>query len=341
MHNTMDQLSAHLDRGWDLAQRGDGLGALACARRALEIDPQSPEVHNLLGFSSALAGEAEEALEHYRQALALDETYFEAMINAAELLVFPLGDVEGALSQLDDALEFAMNEDEVSECLLLRAEAQLSQNDLEGAKKTLAGVPEAASQHEHLVFTFGRLHYELGQLDQAAPLIQTAIEKQPHLADAHYYWGLICDERGDISSATQAFLKTRMYDLERPPPPWSPSPEQFSIMVRNVVERLDQVLAPFVREAEVYIIDVPGAELVVDAVDPRTELILDLPPEGQEVGRIDAAPARSKVRIFIYQRNVELAAGSLEGIEDELARALEQEATQILVEKGPKGSALN
>ncbi len=341
MHNTMDQLSAHLDRGWDLAQRGDGAGALLCAKRALEIDAQSPEVYNLLGFSSALEGEAEEALEHYRQALALDETYFEAMINAAELLVFPLGDVDGAIAQLEDALEFAMNNDEVAECLLLKVEAHLAKNDLDGAKKTLASVPEEAAQSEQLVFTLGRLHYELGQLDKATPLIQSAIEKQPHLADAHYYWGLICDERGDIAAATQAFLRTRIYDLERPPPSWSPPPEEFATMVRNVIGKLDAVLAPFVREAEVYVIDVPGAELVVDAVDPRTELILDLPPEGKETGRADDAPARSKVRIFIYQRNVELAAGSLEGIEAELTRALEQEATHILLDKAPANSALN
>jgi len=30
-----------------------------------------------MGYASALEGEPEEALEHYRQAIALDETYFE------------------------------------------------------------------------------------------------------------------------------------------------------------------------------------------------------------------------------------------------------------------------
>ena len=84
-----DQLTAHLDRGWDLAQKGDAAGAIACARRALEIDPQSPEVHNLMGFAAALDGDADEALEHYRQAIALDETYFEAMLNAAEMHASP------------------------------------------------------------------------------------------------------------------------------------------------------------------------------------------------------------------------------------------------------------
>ena len=53
----MDQFSAHLDRGWDLVQRGDPRGAELSARRALEIDAQSPEAYNLLGYVAALKGE--------------------------------------------------------------------------------------------------------------------------------------------------------------------------------------------------------------------------------------------------------------------------------------------
>src|SRR6202046_5437087 len=101
-----DQLTATLDRGWDLAQKGDASGAIACAKRALEIDPQSPEVHNLMGFASALEGAAEDALEHYRLAIALDETYFEAMLNAAEIMIAPLDDLEGAIAQIEDALDY-------------------------------------------------------------------------------------------------------------------------------------------------------------------------------------------------------------------------------------------
>src|ERR1700733_11363191 len=102
-----DQLTAHLDRGWDLAQKGDASGASACAKRALEIDPQSPEVHNLMGYAAALDGEAEEALEHYRQAIALDETYFEAMLNPAEVMIAPLSDHAGAMVQIEEEVAYA------------------------------------------------------------------------------------------------------------------------------------------------------------------------------------------------------------------------------------------
>ena len=74
-------------------------------------------------------------------------------------------------------------------------------------------------------------------------------------------------------------------------------------------------------------VDVPGAELVVDGVDPRALLILDT-PRGEE-GERDTA------RLFVYQRNVERAAGSLEAMEDELSRALEREITAMFLEKDP------
>src|SRR5690606_4645327 len=88
----MDQFTAHLDRGWDLAQRGDALGAEDSARRAMALEGDSPEPHNLMGYTRALRGDAEEALELYQQAIALDETFLEAILNAAEVCLHPLGD---------------------------------------------------------------------------------------------------------------------------------------------------------------------------------------------------------------------------------------------------------
>src|SRR4051812_22174753 len=138
----MDQLSAHLDRGWDLAQKGDAAGASACARRALEIDPQSPEVHNLLGYTSALGGESDEALEHYRQAIALDETYLEAMLNAAEVLMHPLGGGDEAITLCDDALDYGETKEETADCLLLRVGALLGKGGAGEAKKCMARLPD-------------------------------------------------------------------------------------------------------------------------------------------------------------------------------------------------------
>ncbi|MGH7270020.1 MAG: tetratricopeptide repeat protein [Polyangiaceae bacterium] len=287
-----DQLTAHLDRGWDLAQRGDAAGAVACARRALELDPQSPEVHNLMGFASALDGEADGALDHYRQAIALDETYFEAMLNAAELMIAPLADYDGAIAQINDALDYAETGEETADCLLLKVDALMAKAEYEEAKRTMKMLPDGPLNAKAYLFLIGRAWYDLGEVDKAAPLIEQAVKADPESADALYYLGLVRDEQGDARAATDALLRSRALDALRPSPSWSPSNDAFAALVQGVIERLDAVLSRYVREADVYVVDLPGAELVVDGVDHRSLLVLDTPPmdEGQ-------APS---VRFFVF-----------------------------------------
>src|SRR5205085_1519118 len=125
----------------------------------------------------------------------------------------------------------------------------------------------------------------------------------PSHADAYYYLGLLRDDAGDTRGAVEAFLRSRALDMTKPPPAWAPSPEAFAQLVKRVVQGLDALLARWVRDADVFIVDVPGAELVVDGVDPRAMVILDAraPDESPPVGLVE--PATMQARLFIYQRN--------------------------------------
>src|SRR5512140_593884 len=210
----MDQFSAHLDRGWDLVQRGDSQGAELSARRALEIDSQSPEAYNLLGYVAALQGEFEDAVEHYRQAIARDDTYLEAMLNAAEVYIHPLGD-------FDQALELAETDDEVVDAQLLMFDALLAKEQFDEAKALCQRFPAGPFDNPNHTFLVGRALYEIGEVGRAAPLIETVTKAQPNNPEAWYYLGLLHDERGDTAAATAAFLHSRELDLGLPPPPWT------------------------------------------------------------------------------------------------------------------------
>ncbi len=334
----MDQLTAHLDRGWDLAQKGDAPGALSCARRALELDPKSPEVYNLLGYAAALGGDTEEALEHYRSAIALDETYLEAMLNAAEVLVSPRGEWDEAIELCDDALDYAETTEEIADCVLLKVDALLGKGATEEAAKMLARIPAGPYENPSYDYLVGRAYYEVGQPEKAAPLIEEAVKRSPMHADARYYLGLVRDERGDRAGATDAFLTARALDLRDAPAAWSPSSETFGTIVKQVVAQMDSTLGKYVREAEVYCLDVVGAELVVDGVDPRALVILDAGPPGATgdgagngAGAVGSSAKRG--RIFVYQRSVERASGSLDALADELAHALEHEIATVFADQ--------
>lgn len=325
----MDQFSAHLDRGWDLVQRGDSRGAEQSARRALELDSQSPEAHNLLGYVAALQGEFEDAIESYREAIALDDTYLEAMLNAAEVYIHPLADFDEALRICDHALTLAENDDELVDTLLLKFDAHLGKGELEEAKVLCTRFPPGPFENPNHTFLVGRALYETGDVDRAAPLIEEAVKRSGRNPEATYYLGLVRDERGDARGATEAFLSARELDLELPAPVWTLTRETFEVTAKSAVLSLPDELRIFIREDEVYAADTPGVEVVVDGVDPRALLLLD------GVNPRDAA-GHPTARVFVYQRNIERLAGSVELVEAEIRSALEREITLSFVETETK-----
>lgn len=330
----MDQLTAHLDRGWDLAQRGDARGAETSARRALELEAQSPEAHNLLGYAAALRGEFDEALECYRQALALDDTFLEAMLNAAEICIHPLGEWETALRYLDDALELAENDEEATDCLLLRFDALLGLGRKDEALSTLERVPEGPFSNPAHAFLVGRAFFEMNVPKRAEPLLADAAKRDSESPEPYYYLALLCDDRGDAGQATECFLKARELDLALPPPPWSLSTDAFQVQVRRVAESITPRLRPYVDASEVFVATAPGVEVVVDGADPRAPVLVDA---------LDGP--RAKVRVFVYQRNIERLAGAIERMEEEIRGAIEREVAAIVLgdelTPPPEGTALN
>jgi tetratricopeptide (TPR) repeat protein len=313
----MDQFSAHLDRGWDLVKRGDLHGAQLSAEKSVEIDPQSAEAHNLLGYIHAVQGNADDALEHYRQAIALEETYVEAMLNAAEVLIHPLHDFDAAVDMADQALDMALDSDETADALLVKFDAYMSKGDREAAVKVAVALPEGPFESARLDFLVGRARFEVGEFDRAEPLIRSAVAREPENPDGHYYMGMVWESKNERVEATREFLKARELDLRLGPSVWASSPESFEQRVADVVTRLQGPLAAALQGVLLVVSDVPGVEVVADGMDPRAEVLLD------ESNREGDTPA---IRcMFFYQRNIERAAGSLLYLEEEIQRCVEQE----------------
>ncbi len=309
----MDQFTAHLDRGWDLAQRGDAQGAEASARRALELEGDSPEAHNLLGFSCALRGEHEDALLHYQQAIALDDTFLEAVLNAAELCIHPLGDPEAALSLCADALSLVETDEELTDALLLQFDAQFNLGRADQARETCERIPEPPYDNPVHYFLVGRAFFETGNTTKAESLLLEASRKDPENPEAWYYLGLLRDEQGDARAATRAFLRSLELDAQMPGLPWALSREAFAAAVEKAIQKLNPRLRAFVDENEIYIADAPGVETIVEGADPRSPVLLDSLEGG------------SLLRIFIYQRNLERICGSVDRLLDTTASTLERE----------------
>ena len=314
-------------------QRGDTRGAEASARRALELDPNSPEAHNLLGFVAAMEGDGEEAIEAYRQAIALDDTYLEAMLNAAEVYIHPLGEFDQAIEMCDQALDLAEVDEEIIDALLLKFDALLGKGETEEATAVVAKIPAGPYDSPSHSFLIGRANYEIGEVEKAAALVEDAAAKDPRHAEAFYYLGLIRDERGDMRGATQAFLKSRDLDMEMGMPPWAPGREGFQAIAEKAAAGLNPVLRRYVEGADVYVSDVPGMELVAEGVDPRAVVLLDgLAGDERDRALREPSDGRPAARVFVYALNVARLAGSFDGIEREITLALEREITATFLE---------
>ncbi|MDD9940461.1 MAG: tetratricopeptide repeat protein [Myxococcales bacterium] len=316
-HGPMDQFSAHLDRGWDLLHQGDLAGALLSAEKSLELDAQSPEAYNLLGFVRAAQGEAAEALEHYRHALALDDSFVEAMLNAAEVLIHPMHDFDAAQGLVRDALDLAEDDDEVADALLISFDAHMHQGDRQAAAVVAGKLPGGPFSNPKLDFLVGRAYFEVERLDQAQQLFERALKRDHDNPDLHYYLGLLWEAREKPERAVLAFVQARKLDALEPDPPWTVTDELFDKQVRKALSSLPDSFAAAVDGAMVITSDLPGVELVADGVDPRAALVLDA---------IDQRATEPKVgRVFVYKRNIQRAVEDALELPEQLGELLQQE----------------
>src|SRR3990172_1453528 len=167
----VDPVTAHLDRGWDLLKDNDLGGAEISAKKARQLDPDSPEPATLLGAVAAAGGDLEAALDAYRQALEVDPEYVPALLYAAEAHLEPdtdEEDAEEALRLCDQALEGAEEEDDVVDAILLKAEALLRIGDRdEEARATLAELPPVALPEGSYHLRAATTYLDLSMVDEA------------------------------------------------------------------------------------------------------------------------------------------------------------------------------
>lgn len=320
----MDQFSAHMDRAWDLVTSGDTRGARSSARHAQEIDPDNPEVHNLLGYISAADGDADDALEHYRHAMALDDEYLEPLLNAAEVLVHPLGEFDEAISLCDEALEISLSAEEQVDALMLKFDALLGKGDREGAARVLGDLPEGPYEAANYEFLIGRAYYDVGQTEAAEQHLRAAIATEPEHADAHYYLGILADDRGELAQAVEHYSLVRELDRRSPRPGWSPSVIEFRQAVDEALAELPEELRTHLADAKVFCTEAPGMELVADGCDPRITVLLD------------GFDQKGATRLFVYQRNVERVVQGLAMLKQELPQMIAREVEAVFVKAETK-----
>jgi len=311
----MDELTAHLDRGWERLNDGDLAAAETSARAALVAEPESAEPYLLLGQIELARDDPERALDRFRKAIELDPDYAEPYLCAAETALFELEDPEQALELAEEVVDRAEDEEEFLDALLLKAEALLAFEDEDAdarARETLAELPPEPLPEPMLALRAARAHLDLEQVAVAERHFRRALELDPASADAWHGLGSCAEAQGDRKGMVAAWLKTRTLDLEADPAPWHLSESEFVEVAEESLAGLPEGIRTRLANVPILARDYPDAATIEDGFDPRILGLFTGVPY-PEKGSVSGASPHLDC-ILLFQRNIERLARSREEV---------------------------
>jgi Flp pilus assembly protein TadD len=195
---TPDNPFLHFCQGNDLSAKGDLGGAIACFRKALELDPIAPVYINL-GLALGNKGDLDGAIACYRKALELDLKDAQAHHNLGNALG-DKGDLDGAIACYRKALELDPKDAQSHNNLGI---ALHDMGDLDGAiacyRKALELDP-IAPVYTNLGVSLGAK----GDLGGAIACFKKALDRDPKYAKAHDAMGLALLEQGRYAAARES-----------------------------------------------------------------------------------------------------------------------------------------
>lgn len=322
-----DRLAAHLDRGWELLERGDALGASNAADKAEKAAPGAPETHTLRGAIAAQLGDPEQAAEHFRAAMKADPEYPAPILQSAELALYSLDDPAEGLKLAQRAAEVAEDDADLADAVLLIADAQLTLERPADAAGTMAELDGISVEDPSVHVRAGQLWLDMNDARRACAHFRKAVDLDPELADAHHGIGLACEALGDHRTMQQAFLETRRLDLVQPHAPWHMSEAEFQAIADHAMEALPPQARELLVNVPILIADYPAAEIVAEGYDPRMLGFFSGVPYPEKMNVGGGAPQPDCV--FLYQRNIESHCADRDELEREIAITLWHETAHF------------
>ncbi|RKP45607.1 tetratricopeptide repeat protein [Trinickia fusca] len=175
---------------------------IALIRESIAAYP-SPIYHNNLGNALREAGDLTQAIDAYRQAIALKRDYAEAHNNLGNALR-EAGEPRAALDSCAQAIELRPGYAEAYNNLG-NALKDLCELDAAAASygKAIAAKPEFAEAHLNL----GHVMKAKGHIDAALECYRECVTRAPQLAVAHDSLATLLMHRGEIDAAIESFRR--------------------------------------------------------------------------------------------------------------------------------------
>ena len=194
---------AHYNLGIALSEQGQTEEAIDHYRQAVALRPDYAEAHYNLGRLLVEQGQLDDAVAHYERAVAINPADAEAQNNLAVSL-FGMGRVDDAIAHYQRALEIRPDYAEAS-CNL--ANALIAKADFDGAiaryAACLAAIPDQVEAQYNLASALLRK----GRTDEAIVQYKKLLQLHPENADAHANLGSGLLATGRVGEATAEYAK--------------------------------------------------------------------------------------------------------------------------------------
>ncbi len=194
---------AHFVLGTALSMKGDGPAARAELARALEIDPGMLEARQVLARVHSALGEHEYAIEEGRRYLAANPDSTQTRILVAQSLVV-LRRMDAALQELNAIPEAERNVD----VLYALGRVHIGMGDDPTARRYLTAAIDKMPTHHDILRNLMRLDQREGRLAESVARVASALEAEPENAKLSTLSGVVALMDDRPKDAEAAFQKS-------------------------------------------------------------------------------------------------------------------------------------
>ena len=194
---------AHYNLGVVLSEQGEPDQAIEHYRQAVALRPDYAEAHYNLGRLLVNLGQLNDAVAHYERAAAINPGDAETQNNLGVTL-FGMGRADEAIAHYQKALEIRPDYAEAS-CNL--ASALIAKGDLDGAIARYTACLAAVPDQEEAQYNLASALLRKGRVDEAIIQYQKVLAMHPESADAHANLGSALLARKRIQDAMAEYTK--------------------------------------------------------------------------------------------------------------------------------------
>ena len=204
---------AHYNLGIVFSEQGEPDQAIEHYRQAVALRPDYAEAHYNLGRLLVNLGQLNDAVAHYERAAAINPADAETQNNLGVTL-FGMGRGDDAIAHYHKALEIRPDYAEAS-CNL--ANALIAKGDLDGAIAQYTACLAAVPDQEDAQYNLASALLRKGRADEAILQYQKLLAIHPESGDAHANLGSALLAKGRIRDAMAEYTKTLQISPENLP----------------------------------------------------------------------------------------------------------------------------